>query len=90
MKHKRIKVAYVTKWAATRGIVVVKGMEMTGNGYLYTGFTSVPEREWTEDKSVAEARWRNAVGRAADAAQRKADALRAQLSGPAKYEESTP
>lgn len=86
-ERKVVPLAYVTKWAATRGIVVVKGAEVTVTGALVRGHLFAPANQWTEDKFVAEVLWREAVERSQKAAQKKAKSLGSILNGPAKYEE---
>lgn len=80
-----VPIAYVTKWAATRGIIVYRDASISERGYLWTGFQSIPPREWTEDKASAEARWRMAVMKSAQNAEKKAAKLRASLTRAPKY-----
>lgn len=68
MSTKRIvPVAYVTKWAATKGILVVRGAEAVqrdghDDAYLSKGFKLfVHPAHWTEDRAVAVALWRRAL-----------------------------
>lgn len=89
-ERKTVALAYVTKWAATRGIVVVMDAE-TGTTdnfgtYLWLHHSLVGPNHWTDDLNVAERRWREAVKKAQKAAQKKAKALGALLKGPAQYE----
>jgi hypothetical protein len=84
---KRIPIAYVTKWATTRGILVIRDGGVSEGGYLYCGFISVPQSHWTEDRAVAEGRWRKAMQKAADLAQKKADRLRSAVALSPKYTE---
>lgn len=83
---KTIPVAYVTQWATTRGIRIIHNGEVSKNGYLYCGFISIPQSAWTEDRIVAEDRWRKEMTKAADVAQKKADRLRAAVALPPKYD----
>lgn len=89
MTERRIvPLAYVTKWSATRGIVVVMDAKVTRLGALSGSGTSlyVSPAHWTDDLDVAEKRLREAVTKAHKAAQKKATALRNLLDGPAQYE----
>lgn len=87
MKERKVPVAYVTKYAETRGILVVKDAEISEGGYCYTGFLSVPPKEWTEDKDIAEDRYRAALRRALNSAEEKVKRIQAALDAPPKYEE---
>lgn len=84
---KPVPIAYVTRWAATRGIVVMRGATLTDAGRLWDGFHSHAQSDWTIDRTVAEGRWRKALAKAASAAQKKADNLRAAAILPPKYTE---
>lgn len=60
-QRRTVPVAYVTKWATTRGIVVVRDAEITDGGYYWTGSLCIPSSQWTEDRAEAERRWRKAM-----------------------------
>jgi len=63
MDTQKHPIVYVTKWAKTRGIVVMEDVEVAG-GYIYFGGIYLPRdntNHWTTDKAVAEERWRQAV-----------------------------
>jgi hypothetical protein len=94
-ERKTVRLAYVTRWAATRGIVVVMDAEVyrppgatDGREYLTKHGTNLFEMSghWTDNLDVAERRWREAVKKAHKAAQKKAKALGELLKGPAQYE----
>lgn len=65
--EKTIKVAYVTQWAKTRGIVVWENARTTAAGavvpanYGRGSHAYVFPKHWTTDKALAEERWRQAV-----------------------------
>jgi hypothetical protein len=67
MAREVIPVAYVTKWAKTRGVVVWENALVTGAGAVVSSnygrgsHAYVSAKEWTTDKAVAEERWRQAV-----------------------------
>ena len=88
-----VPVAYVTKWATTVGIRVVRGAEAVGSGALYKksadGVPSiyVSRSDWTEDKAEAEARYRAKIDAARQSAERKARKLEALYKAPPKYTE---
>lgn len=61
-----VPVAYVTKWALTAGIKVVKNAEEVsgtdyGSVYLKKGHMFVTAKDWTEDREEAMERWRKAM-----------------------------
>jgi hypothetical protein len=86
MADKRIiAVAYVTKWAATRGIVVYRNVSVSEGGYLWTGWQAIPECHWSENAQTAEGRWRQAIQREAQKAEKRAAALRDMLVRTPKY-----
>lgn len=89
MKERNVPVAYVTRWAATRGILVVKDGEAhayDSGTYLKKGHLFVSAKEWTEDKAVAEGRYRAALRRALNSAEEKVKRIQAALDAPPKYE----
>lgn len=87
-----IPVAYVTKWAASRGILVVHSGEYVprdggDDGYLSKGVLFVHPNNWTDDKDVAVSRWRKALN-AKIASHKKAIAkLGEALMGDAPFKE---
>lgn len=86
--RKTIPIAYVTKWATTRGIIIVRDAEVTEHGALYgRNCLYVPASQWTEDKEEAVDRWHASLLKAAASAEKKADALRAAASFTPKYTE---
>ena len=89
MSERTARVAYVTKWAVTRGILVEHDRRVSEGGYLHIGFSAVPSSQWTEDKVVAEGRWRQALSKAAASAERKAMNLRVAMTKAPPYEERT-
>lgn len=89
MSERKVAVAYVTKYAETRGILLLKDVEISENGYCYCGFVSAGPKEWTEDRAVAEARYRAALLRARNLAEEKMKRIQAALDGPPKYEEKS-
>ncbi len=84
---KTVPVAYVTKWATTEGITIFRDAEVTASGALSLRYIWVPPAHWTEDRATAEGRWRKAMSKAADAAEKKAKRLRAAAALPPKYTE---
>ena len=88
MSERRIiPVAYVTKWAATAGIRIVRNGEVTDAGALSNGFLYVSAKDWTEDKALAEARYRARLEAAIIASERKtAKLINAHKAAP-KYTE---
>lgn len=89
-KTPTVSLAYVTKWATTRGIVVVRDADLTERLAIWKGSIYVPSAHWTRDRDEAERRWRDAVKKAAILAQKKADRLSAMANGAPKYEERKP
>lgn len=85
-----VAVAYVTKWATTRGIVVVRQAEThtsaSGVVYLCHGAGLIEPKAWTTDKAEAEKRWDAAMWKAHNAAKAKADRLAKQVFQGPKYE----
>lgn len=80
-----VPVAYVTKWATTAGIITAKRHE-TSESFpdclRFEGSLMRPS-EWTEDKALAEERWRHAMKKAHEATVKKAERLAEQiLAGP--------
>lgn len=65
--EKVVKVAYVTKWAKTRGVVVWENARVAGAGavvpsnYGRGSHAYVSAKGWTTDKALAEERWRQVV-----------------------------
>lgn len=90
-ERKRVPLAYVTKWAQTKGILVVKDGEVYAEEkYLTKGsFLFVRARDWTTDKAVAEERYRAALLKASEAAFKKHKALVDAINAPPKYTEET-
>ena len=91
---KTVPVAYVTKWATTRGILVVRGAEeyKADFGAVYLSRDDglfVGPKQWTTDKAEAEERYRKALKRARDSALKKAQALRSAIEAPPKYSEES-
>lgn len=89
MSERKVSVAYVTKYAETRGILVVKDAEISKGGYCYSGFISVGPKEWTEDKAIAEDRYRAALRRSLKSAEEKVKRIQAALDAAPKYEEES-
>lgn len=87
-EKKTVPVAYVTRWAATRGIVVMRGRSVSDSGRLWDGFHAHSPKDWTTDKDEAERRWRLAVTKAGMAARRKAEALLDMALGAPKYDDT--
>lgn len=88
-ERRKVAVAYVTTWATTRGILVVKDAE-TYETYLTKKSPGVhlfvSASKWTEDKAEAETRYRAALTRAYQSAMRKAKALKSAINAAPKYE----
>jgi hypothetical protein len=90
MNHKRtVPVAYVTKWAVTRGILVVKNATTAGDDgeYLRNSRLFAGPTQWTEDREVASGRWRKAMEKARVAAARKAAKLADRFVQPPPFTE---
>lgn len=88
--RKTVPVAYVTKWAATRGIVVKRDAVKSDNfpDHIRMGHALIRPEQWTSDKAEAEVRYRKALAAKADAATKQAKRLIAAMSAPPKYEEA--
>lgn len=88
MSTKTIPVAYVTKWAASSGITVIRDAVTTESGALkkQRGLLYVLAKDWTTDKAEAEKRWRVAVTKAATLVRRKAERLESEAMGAPKYD----
>jgi hypothetical protein len=88
MSERRVvPVAYVTRWAATTGIRVVRDAEETVGGYLSKKMLFVGRNDWTEDKAEAEVRYRAKIDTARKSAQRKVEKLTALYKAEPKYTE---
>lgn len=91
--ERTVRVAYVTKWATTRGIFVVTSGTAKG-GYLKAahGWSSlfVNARHWTESQEEAEHRYRLELDKAIAAALRKVAALRMRRSSDPVYIRTDP
>lgn len=88
MSDRKVPLAYVTKWAATKGILVVRDAETYSEGkYLTKGALFVWPKDWTEDKEYAEERYRAALKRKAAAALAQVGRLEAAALATPKYEE---
>lgn len=92
-EHRDVPVAYVTKWATTRGILVVKGAEthvgQNGAVYLTKGALFVDARHWTEDKDEAERRYAAALKRRERALGENLKAIRQAISDGSRYTEES-
>lgn len=87
-ERRTIPVAYVTKWATTVGIRVVRGAEVTERGALFArGGLYVTPNHWTEDKAEAEARYRALFDAARQSAEKKVRKLEALYKAAPKYTE---
>lgn len=90
---KVVSVAYVTKWATTRGILVVRGAEEhtsdDGTKYLTKRMMFVSPKHWTTDKAEAEERYRSELIRAERAALKRHKAAVAAINAPPKYSEES-
>lgn len=87
MSERKVPVAYVTKYAETRGVVIVRDGETADNGrYLSKGCLFVNPKDWTEDKAIAEERYRAALKRTLNSAEEKVKRIRAALDAAPKYE----
>lgn len=89
MSERRIvPIAYVTKWAATAGIRVIRNAEGTESGCLRKGISLfVSPLDWTEDKAEAEVRYRAKIDSARRSAERKVKKLEALYKAEPKYTE---
>jgi hypothetical protein len=88
-EKKTVPVAYVTKWATTAGILVLRDVELSdvAPGSLWHLHGHIRPSDWTEDRVTAEGRWRQAMAKTADAAEKKAKRLRAAAALAPKYTE---
>lgn len=86
-----VPVAYVTKWALTAGIKVVKNAEKTEGGGLYRNRPTLwaSRWEWTEDREVAKERWRKALEKEHRRLVLKAGELRERMIEPPPFTEET-
>lgn len=90
MSERNVPVAYVTKYAETRGILVVKDARTNDEGvYLVKRPLFISPKEWTEDKAVAEDRYRAALRRALNSAEERVKRIQDALDAPPKYEEES-
>ena len=88
-ERRTVPVAYVTKWAVTRGILVVKESRRCSNErYLYFKGNAVPPAHWTEDKAEAERRWWKAMEAAQKRLERQEANLAKALKAGPKWEET--
>lgn len=91
-ERRKVPVAYVTKWATTRGILVVRGAE-TYETYLTKKDPGVHlfvgAKQWTEDKDEAETRYRAALKKAHVSAVKKAASLKGRMSTAPVYEDES-
>lgn len=88
MPDRIVPVAYVTKWATTAGIRIVRDGEATELGSLMKrGGLYVHKNHWTEDKAEAEARYRAQIDAARQSAERRAEKLEALYKAAPKYTE---
>lgn len=89
-KRRTVPVAYVTKWATTRGIVVVRDAERSESFpeclILRVGF--MHQREWTEDRAEAERRWRKAMEKERARLVKKQAALAQALKDGPRWEDA--
>ncbi len=90
MKESIVKVAYVTKWAGP--ILVVKDFRVSKLGALtsptgYGGHFYVDAKHWTEDRDLAEDRWRINRNKEIKAAERKLNAAAKALRDGPTWEE---
>jgi diphthamide biosynthesis methyltransferase len=96
MSERRIvPVAYVTQWATTQGITVIKqAEEVSGDDYTdryltkrYASRLWVGSSHWTEDREVAIQRWRKEMEKAKASALKKAKKIEAALAGEPPFTE---
>lgn len=87
MSGRIVPVAYVTKWAATAGIHIVRNAKMLPSGSLLSPWAHVRPLDWTEDKAEAEARYRAKIDAARQSAERKVKKLEALYRADPKYTE---
>lgn len=87
MSDRTIPVAYVTKWATTAGIRIVRNARVTDMGAISSGFLYASAKDWTADKVIAEARYRAKIDAARQSAERKVKKLEALYKAAPKYTE---
>lgn len=83
-----VAVAYVTRWATTRGILVVRQARRSDSfpDCLRHGGALIQPSQWTTDRAEAETRYRAALMKAERAAFRKHVELVQAINAPPKYE----
>lgn len=90
---KKVPIAYVTKWATTAGILVVRDAETYADGWLGSRRSSfahsifVGPKHWTTDRGIAEERWGEAIRKAIKAAERKVAKLKSDAAAGPKVTE---
>lgn len=90
MSKRKVPVAYVTKYAGTRGVVVVRDAYTDEDGrYLVKRLLVISPNDWTEDKSIAEELHRADLKRELNSFEEKVNRIQAALDAPPKYEEGT-
>jgi hypothetical protein len=90
-ERQTIPIAYVTKWATTVGIRIIRDGEVTPLGAIMkVGGLYATKNDWTEDKVEAESRYRVMIDSARKAAQRKVEKLAALYRAAPKYTEAEP
>ena len=82
MTARVVPIAYVTKYAETRGIIVVRGAvtDAPTVGYLTVGKTVYGPKDWTEDLVKAQHRYVANLRRALTNTQKRAKALSEKLA----------
>ena len=88
MPKREVKLAYVTKYAVTRGIIIVRDATTNEDGrYLSKRPLFIGPAAWTEDKAEAEKRFLSAINRKIASAEKQISALKAKAIAGAPYEE---
>lgn len=82
MTARVVPIAYVTKYAETRGIIVVRGAETGGpmEEYLSVGNSVYGPKDWTEDLAKAQHRYVANLRRALINTAKRAKALNEKLA----------
>ncbi len=80
-----VPLAYVTKYAEARGIIIVRGASTHGE-YLVARPMFVGPNDWTEDKALAEQRYIAAMKRALKSAEKRAAKIREAIAAAPPYE----
>ena len=86
-----VPLAYVTKYAESRGIITVRGARTDETGcYLVASLMFVRPGDWTEDKAVAEKRYTATMKNILKVAERWIARIRAAIAAAPASEKEKP